>query len=111
MLQSIITEIKKLGKSAYLFSVDSASGKVAHINVLQLADSTKNLDAKKWADAVVSVVGGKVRRFFMYDSMKLISLEQAGGKGESMQGVGTAPHKVQEALEVARIAFEQRARA
>lgn len=60
-MQAILTEVRKLEKAAYLFSVDEAAGKVAHGNVLPAGLVSKEFDAKIWAAKVAEVLGGKVR--------------------------------------------------
>lgn len=61
MLQSVILQAKKLGKSAYVFSVDSEQGKVAHVNFVAEDAKAKGVDGRTWANTVVEVIGGKVR--------------------------------------------------
>lgn len=65
-MQAILTEVKKLEKAAYLFSVDEAAGKVAHANVLPAALVSKEFDAKIWAAKVAEVLGGKVRNMITW---------------------------------------------
>lgn len=60
MLQSVILQAKKLGKSAYLFSVDSEQGKVAHVNFVAEDAKANGIDGRTWANTVVEVIGGKV---------------------------------------------------
>lgn len=50
----------------------------------------KGITATEWANEAVTVVGGK-----------------AGGKGNTSQGVGTDPSKVEEAIEQARDFIEK----
>ncbi|KAG8935411.1 Alanine--tRNA ligase [Tulasnella sp. 417] len=90
-MQAILTEVKKLEKAAYLFSVDEAAGKVAHANVLPAGLVSKEFDAKIWAAKVAEVLGGK-----------------GGGKPDSAQGVGTEVAKLSEAMKVAEDALNQR---
>ncbi|KAG5646319.1 hypothetical protein DXG03_003916 [Asterophora parasitica] len=85
ILQSVVSQGKKLGKAVYVLSVDKEGGKVAHVNFVPPALKERGLDARTWASKVTDVIGGK-----------------AGGKEESAQGVGTEVAKVDEALEVAR---------
>jgi alanyl-tRNA synthetase len=59
-MQAILNEAKKLDKSAYLFSVEKGSGKIAHANVFVPSSGPKELDAKTWATSVAAVIGGKV---------------------------------------------------
>lgn len=51
---------KKLGKSTYVFSVDSEKGQVAHANFVSEGARAKGVDARTWAATVAEVVGGKV---------------------------------------------------
>ena len=60
VLQSVVLQAKKLGKSIYIFSADAANGKVAHVNAVSDAAKAKGLDGKEWASAVVEILGGKV---------------------------------------------------
>lgn len=60
LLSSLVTEVKKLDKSAYLFSVDKTAGKVAHVNCLHSSLASKDFDAKAWANSVIPIIGGKV---------------------------------------------------
>lgn len=57
----MILNAKKLGKSAYVFSVDSEKGQVAHVNFVSEGARAKGVDARTWAATVTEVVGGKVR--------------------------------------------------
>lgn len=61
VLQSVVLQAKKLGKSIYIFSADAANGKVAHVNAVSDAAKAKGLDGKEWASIVVEILGGKVR--------------------------------------------------
>ena len=61
VLQSVVLQAKKLGKSIYIFSADAANGKVAHVNAVSDAAKVKGLDGREWASAVVEILGGKVR--------------------------------------------------
>ncbi|OBZ68342.1 Alanine--tRNA ligase [Grifola frondosa] len=88
VLQSVVLQGKKLGKSVYVFSADLKGGKVAHVNHVSEAAKAKGLDARSWAAAVTEVVGGK-----------------AGGKEDGAQGVGVDVSRIEEALEVARKHF------
>lgn len=51
---------RKLGKSVYVFSVDSEQGKVAHVNFVADDAKAKGLDGREWANAVSAILGGKV---------------------------------------------------
>ncbi|KAG9050230.1 Alanine--tRNA ligase [Tulasnella sp. UAMH 9824] len=90
-MQAILTEVKKLEKAAYLFSVDEAAGKVAYANVLPAGLVSKEFDAKIWAAKVGAVLGGK-----------------GGGKPDSAQGTGTEVAKISEAMKVAEDTLNQR---
>ncbi|KAJ7084272.1 tRNA synthetases class II (A)-domain-containing protein [Mycena belliarum] len=81
ILQSVVSQGRKLGKSVYVFSVDHAGTKVAHVNYVPPSTKAKGADARTWATQVSEVLGGK-----------------AGGKDDSAQGVGTQVDKVDEAL-------------
>ena len=61
MLQSVVLQAKKAGKSVYVFSVDSEQGKVAHVNHVADDAKARGVDGKAWANAVVEILGGKVR--------------------------------------------------
>jgi alanyl-tRNA synthetase len=60
VLQSVVLQAKKLGKSVYVFSIDSEQGKVAHVNSVADDAKSRGLDGRTWANAVVEVLGGKV---------------------------------------------------
>lgn len=60
ILQSVVTQGKKLGKAVYVLSVDHHGGKVAHVNYLPASMQVNGLDARTWASKVAEVVGGKV---------------------------------------------------
>lgn len=80
---------KALGKAAYVFSADAATGKVAHVNfVPKDVLDRKALDAKAWLAVVSAVLGGK-----------------GGGKPETATGVGLDAAKLPQALDAARKAY------
>ena len=85
ILQGLVAQGRKLGKALYVFSVDSESGKVVHVNFVPPSLKSKGLDARQWATKVSEIVGGK-----------------AGGKEDSAQGVGVEVGKVEEAVSVAK---------
>ena len=85
ILQSVVLQAKKLGKSVYVFSVDPEQGKVAHVNFVAEDAKSRGIDGRQWANAVVEIVGGK-----------------AGGKVDGAQGVGVNSAKVAEALQTAQ---------
>lgn len=60
VLQSVVLQAKKLGKSVYVLSVASEQGKVAHVNFVADDAKSKSVDGREWASAVVEVLGGKV---------------------------------------------------
>ncbi|EKM54355.1 uncharacterized protein PHACADRAFT_258158 [Phanerochaete carnosa HHB-10118-sp] len=91
VLQSVVLQAKKLGKSVYVFSVDSEQGKVAHANFVAEDAKSRGIDGREWATAVVDVLGGK-----------------AGGKVDGAQGVGLDGTKVTEALKVAQDFYLQK---
>jgi alanyl-tRNA synthetase len=53
-------QAKKLGKAMYVFSVDNAGAKVAHVNYVPPDLKAKGVDAKTWAAKITAVLGGKV---------------------------------------------------
>jgi alanyl-tRNA synthetase len=57
----VILQARKLGKTVYLFSVDSEGGKVAHVNFVAPSLKQKGADARVWATNVSDILGGKVR--------------------------------------------------
>ncbi|KXN90914.1 Alanine--tRNA ligase [Leucoagaricus sp. SymC.cos] len=85
ILQSVILQARKLGKTVYVLSVDSDGGKVAHVNFVSPSYKAKGADARAWATRVSEVLGGKT-----------------GGKEESSQGSGVNVSCVQEAIDVAQ---------
>ena len=60
VMQGVVLQAKKLGKSIYIFSADVESGKVAHVNAVSEAAKAKGVDGREWASAVVAILGGKV---------------------------------------------------
>lgn len=60
----MVAQAKKLDKAAYVFSVDSEGGKVAHANYVPNSLRTKGYDARNWASKVTEVIGGKVNMIF-----------------------------------------------
>ena len=61
VLSTAVTVGKSLSKAIYLFSPDTDTGKVAHVNFLpQQVVAQKALDAKTWLGEVSRVIGGKV---------------------------------------------------
>ncbi|KAJ8495931.1 hypothetical protein ONZ51_g1376 [Trametes cubensis] len=91
VMQGVVLQAKKLGKSIYIFSADNTAGKVAHVNAVSEEAKAKGLDGREWASAVTAILGGK-----------------AGGKPDGAQGVGTEVSKVQEALNAALKFFESK---
>ncbi|KAJ4468279.1 tRNA synthetases class II (A)-domain-containing protein [Lentinula aciculospora] len=85
ILQSIILQGRKMAKAIYVFSIDSESGKLAHVNFVPPSITAKGADARSWAAKVTDIIGGK-----------------AGGKEDSAQGVGNYPSKIIEAVNAAR---------
>ncbi|KAH9831216.1 tRNA synthetases class II (A)-domain-containing protein [Rhodofomes roseus] len=88
VLQNIVQQGRKLGKTIYVLSPDASSGKVAHFNFVSEAAKAKGLDAHQWAVTVTDLIGGK-----------------AGGKADSVQGSGVNADKTNEALDAARSYF------
>ncbi|TFK75281.1 hypothetical protein BDN72DRAFT_757654 [Pluteus cervinus] len=84
-LQNIVAQAKKLEKAAYVLTIDAEHGKVAHVNYVPPSLRSEGVDARQWATKVSNIIGGK-----------------AGGKEESVQGVGTSPERVDEALIAAK---------
>jgi len=91
-LQSVIGHLKTLGKPAYLFTIDTEAGKVAHMNFLPKASIKGDFNAKTWASVVSEILGGK-----------------AGGKDDSAQGVGTNIVVLAEAIRVAESHYKAHA--
>ena len=60
IVQAVVTAARKLGKAAYVFSVDKEGGKVVHANHVPDAYRKQEFNAKTWAAAVSEVIGGKV---------------------------------------------------
>lgn len=60
VLQSVIAQSRKLGKSVYVFTIDQEQKKVAHANYVADDAKAKGLDGRTWANAVSDVIGGKV---------------------------------------------------
>ncbi|KAJ7502731.1 tRNA synthetases class II (A)-domain-containing protein [Mycena galericulata] len=81
ILQSVVSQGKKLGKAVYVFSADQGGSKVAHVNYVPPSMKAKGADARAWATKVCEALGGK-----------------AGGKDDSAQGVGMHAQKVDEAV-------------
>ncbi|KAG8966582.1 Alanine--tRNA ligase [Tulasnella sp. 419] len=92
ILGSVLLEARKLEKAVYLFSVDETSGKVAHVNFVPKSSISKDFTAKTWATAISEVIGGK-----------------AGGKDDSVQGVGTNLDQIEAALSLANSFYESHA--
>lgn len=84
-LQAVLLQAKKLGKTAYVFSVDTEGGKVAHANCVSDAAKAKGLDGRAWAAEVVAILGGK-----------------SGGKEDGAQGVGINVAETDAALNAAK---------
>jgi len=84
ILQNIVLQGKKLGKVVYVFSVDRGAGKVAHVNYVPPSMIAKGVDARTWATKVTETLRGK-----------------AGGREDSVQGVGADVTRVKEALDIA----------
>ncbi len=61
VLQGVVLQAKKLGKSIYIFSADAEGTKVAHVNAVSEDAKAKGLDGREWALAVTAILGGKVR--------------------------------------------------
>ena len=62
ILQSMVLQAKKLNKAAYIFSIDTEAGKVAHANYIPPRLRPKGADARAWAAKVTEVLDGKVRQ-------------------------------------------------
>ncbi|KAL0581861.1 Alanine--tRNA ligase [Marasmius crinis-equi] len=85
ILQSLVAQAKKSNKTIYVFSADPESSKVAHVNFVSPSLKSKGVDARKWAQEITDILGGK-----------------AGGKEDSAQGVGTNVDKVDAAVTAAK---------
>ncbi|KAJ3798631.1 tRNA synthetases class II (A)-domain-containing protein [Lentinula aff. detonsa] len=85
ILQSIASQGRKMAKAVYVFSIDSESGKIIHVNFIPSSIMSKGADARTWAARVTEITGGK-----------------AGGKVDSAQGVGDNPARVMEAVNAAK---------
>ena len=107
ILQSIVAQAKKLGKSVYLFSVDPAGEKVVHVNFVSESARNRGLEARLWASKVSEIIGGKVRLnlFLHVMTSNFNTILKAGGKEDSAQGVGINVGAVQEAIKVAQDNF------
>lgn len=103
LLQGIASAARKAQKGLYVFSVDSESDKVAHVNYVTPALKEKGADARDWASKVTDLIAGKVRQSSSphFDFTHTMSL-QAGGKEDSAQGVGTEVDKLDDAVAAAR---------
>ncbi|TNY17543.1 tRNA synthetases class II (A)-domain-containing protein [Rhodotorula diobovata] len=92
VLQGGLNQAKTLGKAAYLFSV-SPDHKVAHLNVVPKGEVVAGgFSAKTWFADVTRLVGGK-----------------GGGKDDGAQGFGTEVDKVDEAVELAKKVYADKA--
>ncbi|KAF5325876.1 hypothetical protein D9611_000208 [Ephemerocybe angulata] len=85
ILQGVASGARKAGKAIYVFSKDSETSKIAHVNFVPPALKAKGVDAREWAAKVTDLISGK-----------------AGGKDDSAQGVGTEVEKLDEAVSAAR---------
>ncbi|KAF8322263.1 hypothetical protein DL93DRAFT_2072161 [Clavulina sp. PMI_390] len=85
LLQGILSKAKTFDRPIYILSVDGETQRIAHINYVPKSKMTPEFGAKSWAGEVTQLIGGR-----------------AGGKDESMQGVGTDLAKVDGALEAAK---------
>lgn len=56
----MVLQARKLGKTVYLFSVDSDDNKIAHVNFVSDPLKEKGLDARTWALKISEIIGGKV---------------------------------------------------
>ena len=80
VMQGVVLQAKKLGKSVYVFSVDSEQGKVAHVNHVADDAKARGLDAREWANGVVAVLGGKVRLSCLFSPAFLRLMDSTGGR-------------------------------
>ena len=99
-MQAVISQARKIGKAAYIFSVDAEARKVVHVNYVPEDFRKKGLDARAWAVSVSEIVGGKASSLLSY-VLKSHPFVQAGGKEDSAQGVGSDIDKVKEAFDIA----------
>ena len=91
ILQAGLAVAKKQNKSAYFFSLSEDSTKLVHINYLAKSELVDGFNAKSWIGKVSDLVGGR-----------------GGGRDDSAQGVGEKVDSIEEAMGVAREAFEKR---
>lgn len=80
ILQAIITQTKKLGKTAYLFSVDTENNKVVHVNHVSPEFRSKGLDARTWASSIADVLGGKVSSFGVTHKLHILMTIRLGAR-------------------------------
>lgn len=63
ILQGVASGARKAGKALYVFSKDSETNKIAHVNFVPPALKAKGVDARQWAAKVTDLISGKVRPF------------------------------------------------
>lgn len=68
IVQAVVSAARKLGKAAYIFSVDKEGGKVVHANFVPEAYRKPEFNAKTWAAAVSDIIGGKVCSSHLFNS-------------------------------------------
>ena len=59
VLQSVVQQGRKLGKTIYVVSPDRANARIAHINFVSETAKAKGLDANQWGATVTGLIGGK----------------------------------------------------
>ncbi|OLL23947.1 Alanine--tRNA ligase [Neolecta irregularis DAH-3] len=91
-LSFALTHVKGLGeKSVFLFAADEdEGGKIAHACLVSKSAGENGVNAQDWSRVVCQVIGGR-----------------SGGKGESCQGIGTEPMKIDQAVDVAKRYFRE----
>jgi len=85
VLQSLVSQAKRLAKGLYIFSIEPENQKVMHANYVPPPLKVRGADARTWASKVTDILQGK-----------------SGGKEDSAQGVGLDCTKLEEALDTAK---------
>ena len=60
ILQSLVSQAKRLAKGLYVFSIDHENQKVMHANYVSPSLKARGADARTWASKITDIVGGKV---------------------------------------------------
>jgi alanyl-tRNA synthetase len=85
ILQSLVSQARRLAKGLYVFSIEPETHKVMHANYVPPSLIVRGADARTWASKVTDIFGGKT-----------------GGKEDSAQGVGLDCTNLEEALNTAK---------